>query len=70
MSNRYEDSTRRRLGLDSREGIVGGVCAGLARYLGCDVSFVRVAGLVSALFFTKLTIAAYLIAWLVLDRRD
>jgi phage shock protein C len=60
----------RRLGLDSREGLIGGVCAGIARFLNVDVSWVRVAVVVCGIFLPKLTVAAYLIAWLVLDDRS
>lgn len=58
---------RDRITLDSKEGWIAGVCAGIANYLETDPAFVRVAVVVSALFFPKVTIAAYLIAWLVLD---
>ena len=58
---------RARLTLDSKEGWIAGVCAGISNYLETDPAFVRVAVVVAALFFPKLTIAAYLVAWLVLD---
>jgi phage shock protein C len=67
MANSTLDRLRRRITLDSREGWIAGVCAGFARYLNTDPAFVRVAVIISALFMPKLTIAAYLIAWLVLD---
>ena len=52
-----------------RRGWIGGVCAGLANFMNIDPTFVRVATLVAAIFFPKIVIAAYLIAWLLLDRR-
>ena len=67
MANSTLDRLRRRITLDSREGWIAGVCAGVARYLNTDPAFVRVAVIISALFMPKLTVAAYLIAWLVLD---
>lgn len=67
-NHRYRDD-RRRLGLDAKDGLIGGVCAGLARTLEIDVSWVRVGAVVTAIFFTKFAVAAYLIAWLVLDQR-
>ena len=67
MANSTLDRIRRRITLDSREGWIAGVCAGLARYLNTDPAFVRVAVVISALFMPKVTTAAYLIAWLVLD---
>ncbi|NJN52472.1 MAG: PspC domain-containing protein [Gammaproteobacteria bacterium] len=69
-SDRYDTSPRRRLGLDAKEGIIGGVCAGIARVIDVDVSWVRVATVITAIFFTKIMIAAYLVAWLVLDRHS
>lgn len=59
-----------RLRLDARHGWIAGVCAGIANALDADPAFVRVAVLVTALFFPKLTIAAYLIAWAVLEKED
>lgn len=67
MANSTLERIRRRITLDSRDGWIAGVCAGLANFLDTDPAFVRVAVVISALFFPKLTIAAYLIAWLVLD---
>ena len=67
MANSTLDRIRRRITLDSREGWIAGVCAGFARYLDTDPAFIRVAVIISALFMPKVTAAAYLIAWLVLD---
>ena len=58
-----------RLELDSQRAWLGGVCAGLARYLDLDEPIVRVAVVISALFIPKIMVSAYLITWLVLDRR-
>ena len=52
-----------------RRGWIGGVCAGVANFVNIDPAFVRVATLVAAIFFPKIVIAAYLIAWLLLDKR-
>ncbi len=67
MANSTLERIRQRITLDSREGWIAGVCAGVARWLNTDPAFVRVAVIISALFMPKVTIAAYLIAWLVLD---
>ena len=67
MANSTLNRLRKRITLDSREGWIAGVCAGIARYLDTDPAFVRVAVIITALFMPKLTVAAYLIAWLVLD---
>ncbi len=67
MANSTLDRIRKRITLDSREGWIAGVCAGIANYLETDPAFVRVAVGISVLFLPKITIAAYLVAWLVLD---
>lgn len=67
MANSTLNRIRARITLDSRGGWIAGVCAGLAGWMNTDPAFVRVAVIIGALFMPKLTIAAYLIAWLVLD---
>ncbi|MCB1682846.1 MAG: PspC domain-containing protein [Pseudomonadales bacterium] len=64
------DSLGIHIRLDSRNGWIAGVCAGIANALKTDPAFVRTAVAVCALFFPKLTIAAYLIAWAVFDHKD
>ena len=68
MTNPTLERLRSRLHLDSKNGWIAGVCAGLANYFSTDPAFVRVGVIVAALFFPKLVIAAYLIAWLVLNK--
>ena len=60
----------RRLRLDKHEGWIGGVCAGIARYLGFETLYVRIAAIALTVVATKLTAGAYLIAWLILDDRE
>jgi phage shock protein C len=67
MANSTLDRIRQRITLDSRNGWIAGVCAGVANYLNTDPAFVRVAAVISALFMPKVTAAVYLVAWLVLD---
>jgi phage shock protein C len=64
---RNDSSSQRRLELDRRNGMLLGVCAGLARYFRIDVLWVRVGAVTAAVIVTKLAVAAYVIAWLVLD---
>ena len=52
-----------------RRGWIGGVCAGVANLMNIEPTIVRVATLVAAIFFPKIVIAAYLIVWLLLDKR-
>ena len=63
-----DDAGRKRIGLDYDRRLIGGVCAGCASYFDVDPAWVRVGAVVTALFFTKIVIAAYVIGWLVLDR--
>lgn len=58
------------LKLDPKNAWLGGVCAGLARYLDTDDAVVRVATVVAGLFMPKIVTAIYLVAWLLLDRRE
>ncbi len=69
MSHRTLERVRNRLHLDKREGWIAGVCAGLANVMQIDVAILRVGAAIAALFFTKIAIALYLVAWLVLDER-
>lgn len=56
---------RSSLRRDTSEGIIGGVCAGIARQLGVSTAAVRIAAVALALFFGS-GVAAYLIAWALL----
>lgn len=51
--------------LDKNSGRMMGVCAGIARSTGFDVTVVRVAAVLATLCLTGLTIPAYLVAGLV-----
>jgi phage shock protein C len=46
---------------------IGGVCAGFARYIGMDVTLVRILWLVIAIF-TGVGFVAYLVAWLLMPK--
>ncbi len=63
-------SFSRRLELDRRNGLIVGVCAGVARYLDVDVTWVRITAVIAAAVLTKCALALYIIAWLLLDDRD
>ncbi len=56
-----------RLYRDTRRGKVAGVCAGIAGYLGINVTFVRCLALCALLIFTFATLIAYVGAALLLD---
>lgn len=59
-------SDRLRLWRDTDRGIIAGVCAGIADYIGIEPVVVRVAAVVGMFFFTVPTVAAYVILAVVL----
>ncbi|MDE5791173.1 MAG: PspC domain-containing protein [Muribaculaceae bacterium] len=60
----------KRLFRDSSNGMIGGVCAGLAEYLNVDVTWVRLIA-VALCFVSLSTLAfAYIILWIVLPNAD
>ena len=63
------EKLRKRMHLDRDQAWLFGVCAGLANYWHTDPAIVRVGVVVSGLFITKVAIACYLVAWLLLDDR-
>ena len=69
MAEDYINRIKRHISLDKENGWALGVCAGLAKYFRIDNAVVRVGTIVAALFFPKIVIATYLVAWLILDDR-
>ncbi|WP_297904990.1 PspC domain-containing protein [uncultured Parabacteroides sp.] len=53
----------------SNDGMIGGVCAGLAEYLGIDPTVVRVAW-VLMVFFAGFGILLYIILWLIMPKQQ
>ncbi len=51
-------------GRDDR--MVAGVCSGLADYLGVDVTLVRLAAVLAAVFTGGTAIVAYVAAWILM----
>lgn len=56
----------RRLVRRSDNTVIGGVCAGIADYLGIDPLVVRIAALVGAVLGLGTLVVAYLVLWAVL----
>lgn len=67
-NSRYTHLRQPQLQLDPRHGKVGGVCAGIARYLGVQRVFVRIAAVVALLCITTPTLVAYTMSYLLLDK--
>ena len=63
-------TSKRRLELDRKNGMLIGLCAGIANYTDVDVTWVRIGAVIAAALLTKVAVAAYVIGWLVLDERD
>ena len=59
-------STRHRLWRDTDRGIIAGVCAGIAGYLGVEPIVVRLVAVLGLVFFFPPTIVTYVILALVL----
>lgn len=62
------NETNKRLHLNRKKGMVGGVCAGLADYFGVDAFFIRLA-FVIAIFTWPLTIFVYALLYFCLNDR-
>jgi phage shock protein C len=50
------------------EAKVAGVCAGFARYLGIDVTLVRLIWVVFTIWPPPLGLIAYIVAWIVMPK--
>ena len=58
---------RKKLVLSTTDKKIAGVCGGLAAYFGIDVTWVRIAWILFAIFAGS-GVVAYLIAWLLIPR--
>ena len=66
MASTNGSSTRHRLWRDTDRGIIAGVCAGIAGYIGVEPIVVRLVAVLGLVFFFPPTIVAYVILALVL----
>lgn len=57
----------RNLYRNSDEGMIAGVCAGLADYFGWDKWLVRIIAVTALIFAGSLTFVAYVVAWFMLS---
>ena len=60
------EQSRKRLVRNTNDKVLGGVCAGVADYLGVDVTLVRVLTVVGAVFGLGTLVVAYVVAWAVM----
>jgi len=57
----------KRIYLNQREKVIGGVCAGIADYFDIDVAWVRLAFVLS-IFIHGFGVIAYIVAWIVFPK--
>jgi phage shock protein PspC (stress-responsive transcriptional regulator) len=60
------NTTAKRLTRRSNDRMVAGVCAGVADYLGLDVTLVRLLTVVAAIFSVGAVVVAYIAAWILM----
>ena len=65
----FDDFDARELTRDPVRAKLGGVCAGVARYLDMPVFFTRLVALLSLFVMPQVTLIAYGLAYLILDER-
>jgi phage shock protein C len=64
----YEPQRVRQLTRIPGEGMVAGVCAGLARYAGIDVTLVRVLAVIALCVGFPAMLIGYAVAWAIMPR--
>jgi phage shock protein PspC (stress-responsive transcriptional regulator) len=65
-TSRPPGPTRPPLVRDTRDGLVGGVAAGLARHLGVDTTLLRVAFVLTTVFLGGAGLVAYIAGWVLI----
>lgn len=65
-SNAYSMRPYPKLSRPREDRKIAGVCSGFARYLGVDVTLVRVVMLILAIWPVGLGLIGYLVAWIVM----
>lgn len=61
-----QPQSHKRLVRRRDDRMVGGVCSGVADYLGVDVTLVRLLTVLGAVFGLGSLVVAYVVAWLLL----
>jgi phage shock protein C len=69
MTNDVPTTQKKRLTRNTDDKFLGGVCSGVADYLGMDVTLVRLLTVVGAVLGFGSLVVAYLVAWLVMPER-
>ncbi len=61
-------TTVNRLSRPMQEAKIAGVCAGVARYLGVDVSLVRILWVVLSIYPPLIGVVVYIVCWVVMPK--
>ncbi|UTW44646.1 envelope stress response membrane protein PspC [bacterium SCSIO 12696] len=69
FNNSRESGWNRDLYRNKKEGVIAGVCAGLADYFGCATWIMRLGFVLGFFMLSGTAIIIYLIAWLVVGKR-
>jgi phage shock protein C len=59
----------KRLYRNCEDKILGGVCAGLSDYLGCDRTLVRMVFVLGAIFAAPFFLMSYLLLWMIVPKK-
>lgn len=65
----FGESGRNRLYRNREEGVIAGVCAGIADYFAFDVTVTRVLVALAAIFFSPFIFVVYIVLALVLESK-
>lgn len=65
----YSSPNPNRLYRNTREGKLGGVCAGIADFFNVDAALVRIGWVVGLFLFTPVFLFGYLLLWVILKTR-
>ena len=63
------EGARKQLVRRSHDKVIGGVCGGVADYLGIDATLVRVLTVVGAVLGLGSLVVAYVVAWALMPSR-
>lgn len=64
LEDEYYEPGPKRLRRNKIDGVIGGVCAGLADYFGIDVVIVRIMAIVGLIFLGGISLPAYILMWI------
>ncbi len=69
MNNSHVSPNRNRLYRDKDRALIGGVCAGIAEWMGLNLTALRVIVVVLAIPFTPVVLITYLALWILIQKR-